>query len=330
MKKRNAVFTLLMIAGIMLLTACKKDVGTDEDNAVQASSEAVTEQEYKFGFSCISMDNPYFTTLEASLREAVTAEGGTLITKDPALDVSTQISQIEEMIEKGINAIFLSPVDWEEIQPALVQLKEAKVKIINIDTHVKDTNYIDAYIGSDNKNAGFLCGQDLIERCPEGGKVVILEGTNVNSINDRITGFEEAISAAENGFTIAVRRDVQGDYEPALKAAREILQKEDDIVAIMCGNDQSALAALSAAESSTKNKPLIYGVDGSPDLKKELEKSETLVAGTSAQSPIAMGKEAAQIGMAILRGEKFEAETYTEVFFIDKSNVEMYGYDGWQ
>ena len=52
--------------------------------------------------------------------------------------------------------------------------------------------------------------------------------------------------------------------------------------------------------------------------------------GTVAQSPINMGKDAAKIGIAILKGNDYEKETYEEVFMISKKNVDMYGIDGWQ
>ena len=80
------------------------------------------------------------------------------------------------MIKDGLDAIFLCPVSRDAITPALEELKEADVKIINIDTEVKDTDYIEAFIGSDNKAAGQLCGEDLIQQSPDGGKIVILEG----------------------------------------------------------------------------------------------------------------------------------------------------------
>ena len=78
------------------------------------------------------------------------------------------------------------------------------------------------------------------------------------------------------------------------------------------------------------DKVIIYGVDGSPDIKKELKKSESQIAGTAAQSPINMGKTAAQVGIDILEGNEYEEETYEDVFMIDKDNVDMYGVDGWQ
>ena len=98
----------------------------------------------------------------------------------------------------------------------------------------------------------------------------------------------------------------------------------------MCGNDQIAVGATTAVNVAKKSDIIIYGVDGSPDIKKELQKANTQIAGTAAQSPIHMGQEAAKITIAVLNGEDYEKETYEDVFMINKDNVDMYGIDGWQ
>ncbi len=334
--KRRISFIILSVIMIcaMSLTACKKSVGTPEDNAAASEKEDAEdkdeEEKYTIGFSGISMENPYFITLESAIREVLEEEGHQLITKDPDTDVDTQIAQIQEMIEEGIDAIILCPVDWEAITPALQDLQEADVRIINADTQVKEMEYVDAYIGSDNYNAGVICGEDLIRRCPEGGKVAILECPTQNSVNERITGFEETLAQAEKGFEVVAREDVAGEFERALVATEEILKNNPDIVAIMCANDQVAVGATTAANVAGMHDIFIYGVDGSPDIKKELKKADTQIAGTAAQSPINLGKSAAKLALDILDGNEYEKETYEEVFMIDRDNVDMYGVDGWQ
>ena len=312
---------------------CKKSVGTPEDNAESSEEEGDAEEEesgYKFGFSAIDMENPYFITLESAIQEVLDDEEYTLITKDPESDAKLQNEQIQEMIDEGIDAIFLCPVNWIEITDALQALQEAGVRIINVDTQVKEMDYVDAYIGSDNEDAGYICGEDLLERRPDGGKILILECPTQNSINDRITGFEKAISSAEVGYEIVDRADTNGEFQKALEITQEMLEKHPDVNVIMCGNDQIAVGATTAVNLAGMKDVIIYGVDGSPDIKKELVKPNTPIAGTAAQSPINMGKDAAKIGIAILEGEEFERETYEEIFMINSDNVEMYGVDGWQ
>lgn len=329
MKKQILPLVLVLLLAASMFTGCKKNVGTSEDNAIKEEEDSAEEkEEYHFGFSCMTMENPYFITLEQSLRQEIEADGHTMVTKDPALNVETQMEQIDEMIEEGIQAIFLCPVSWDEITPALQKLKDADVWIINVDSEVKETDYVDAYIGSDNKEAGYICGNDLVEQCPDGGKIVILECPEQNSVNDRVTGFEEAV--ANRGFEIVARDDVQGDLNLAREKAAAIFEKNKDITAVMCGNDQIALGALVAARTAGLKDVMIYGVDGSPDLKKELVKKDTLIRGTSGQSPINIGKVAAKTGIAMLNGDDYEEVVYEDVFFINSENVEMYGVDGWQ
>lgn len=330
MKRRFISICFVMILCFsMVLTACKKNVGTSQDNAIIEESEVEEEETgYTFGYTCMSMTNPYFITLEQSLRAAIEKEGHTLITKDAQLDVEKQIEQIDEMIEEGIDAIFLCPVEWDKITPALENLKEAGVKIINVDSEVKDMDYVDAYIGSNNYDAGYICGKDMIEQFPEGGRIIIVESIIQNSVNDRIRGFEEAI--ANKGFEVVARVNAMSDLNNAREGVYEILLNDSNIDAIMCGNDQAALGAVVAANTVGLRNVKIYGVDGSPDLKKELIKSDTLIRGTSAQSPINMGRHAAEIGLAVLDGKEYEKITYEDVFFMSADDVAFYGVDGWQ
>lgn len=335
MKKRLFTMTAVVLICILGVCGCKKHVGTPEDNAAseeetEENKEAGQKEKKLIGFSVIDMKNPYFITLESAAREAAEKKGYELLMEDPGTDPGQQAVQIQEMIQKGISAIILSPVDWEKITPSLQALKEAGVRIINVDTQVKEMDYVDAYIGSDNYSAGYICGEDLIEKCPEGGKIAILECPTQNSINDRITGFEEAISKAEKGFEVVARADTTGEFERALEESEKMLEEYPDIVAIMCGNDQIAVGATTSVNVARAKEVLIYGVDGSPDIKKELQKPDTQIAGTAAQSPIHMGQKAAEIADCILTGQKFEKETYEEVFMINKDNVGMYGVDGWQ
>ena len=313
-----------------MLAGCKKSVGTPEDNAIVEEEPGEEEEDtgYVFGYSCIDMDNPYFDTLRRSLENTLGENEYRLISKNPGSDAQVQAAQLQELMDEGVDAVFLCPVDWEAVTPALEALQEAGIPVINIDTQVKEESLTKAYIGSDIRNAGYVCGEDLIKRGPRGGKILLLECPSINSINERITGFEQAIANA--GFEVLDRADVNGEKEKAKEAMGEFLEKYPKIDGVMCGNDQVALGALEAVKESGRQGIRIYGVDGSPDIKKELKKAENQIAGTAAQSPINMGKQAAVTVMNILKGEDYEKEVYEEVFMINKDNVDMYGTDGWQ
>ena len=73
---------------------------------------------------------------------------------------------------------------------------------------------------------------------------------------------------------------------------------------------------------------MIYGVDGSPDVKALLK--DTMIEGTGAQSPITIGKTIAETAYKWLDGEEVEEFIPIETFLVTADNVDDYGTDGWQ
>lgn len=325
-RKITAVFlTVILISTV--LAGCKQNVGSPEDNAVvdEETEDDTQETEAVLGFSCSNLSNPFYMVLKEAVQSSLEEKGARLIVRDAESDVSLQISQVDELIHQGVEAVFLCPADWEEIEPALEALNEAGIPVINVDTEVKDSSLIKAFVGSDNYNAGYVCGEDLAVRLPDGGRIVIVENPGVNSVNERITGFEETIS--NKGFEVVRRIDAGTEN---VKDTMSVLLGEEQIDAVMCGNDRMAMQVLEAMQEGKKEDALVYSVDGSPAAKSALADPDSPMTGIGAQSPITMGKTAAETAMAILNRDRYETETYVDTFFINSENVDMYGTDGWQ
>lgn len=326
MKKR--LLTLFVaIVSVFGLSACgesKKPQKSPEEQQEQVTEDV----KYTFGFSCITMDNPYFIALESVIRENVEAQGHQLVTFDAESDTELQDAQIQELIDMNVDAVFLAPCDWIAIDSSVDKLKQAGIKIINVDTQVQAFNKVDAYVGSDNTEAGYACGKDLLEKLPQGGQIIIVECPNRNSVNDRIKGFERAI--AKKGFQVVARIDAKADLNVALPEVELALENNPDVVAIMCGNDASALGALVAANVVGVEDILIYGIDGSPDVKKELVKEDTFITATVGQSTKEIGSKAVEVAIKLMKQEKIEKVTYVPTFMITKENVDTYGVEEWQ
>ena len=165
-----------------------------------------------------------------------------------------------------MDAVFLCPVDWKKIEPALDALEEADIPVINLDTKVYESGKVAAFVGSDNRNAGYVCGEDLVERKPDGGQVVIVENLNVNSVCERITGFEEAVS--KGAFEVVKRIQTGNDVSGLKQQVAQVLAQNPDLDAIMCGDDQMAEQVREAITEAGQEKVYVYSVDGSPASKK--------------------------------------------------------------
>ena len=279
----------------------------------------------KIGYTCMDGTTPFFVTLEASIREVVEAHGDQLISLDPQNSNEKQISQIEDLISQGIVAMFVNPVDRDGIIAGLDKLKEAGIPMFGFDTEVADMSYLVSYAGSDNYNAGFVCGEDFVAKCPEGGNIIVLDSPTMQSVVDRTDGFLAAIEG--KGFTVVSQIDCMGNQEQGNLNGTDALTAHPDAVAIFGGNDPTALGAYAAAEAAG-SKALIYGVDGSPDIKALI--ADGKVTGTGAQSPMSIGKTIAEVYYKVEAGETVEARYPIPTFMINADNVAEFGTDGWQ
>lgn len=321
MKKR--LLSILMCVGLVvsLLAGCGGKPEADGKNGGEKKS-------YKFGYTCMDGTNPFFVTIEDEIRKQVEKNGDELVAVDPANDVTLQIQQIEDLISQGIDAIFLNPAEAEGILPALDQLKEAGIPIINFDTEVAELDYVETFVGSDNYKAGKVCGENLVKRCPNGGNIIVLDSPTMNSCVDRVNGFLDAIKG--KGFNIVAQQDGKGNLEVSLGIAEDLLQAHGDVVAIFGANDPTALGALAAANAAGIKNCLIYGVDGSPDVKAEIASGESLITGTGAQSPVSIADKSVEVMYKFLKGEKLEDRYPVDTFLITSDNIKEYGIDGWQ
>ena len=279
----------------------------------------------KLGYTCMDGTNPFFVTLEAAIREVVEANGDELISLDPQNSNEKQISQIEDLISQGIVAMFVNPVDRDGIIAGLDKLKEANIPMFGFDTEVADMSYLVSYAGSDNYNAGFVCGEDLVAKCPEGGPIIVLDSPTMQSVVDRTDGFMAAIEG--KGFDVVSQIDCMGNQEQGNLNGTDALTAHPDAVAIFGGNDPTALGAYAAAEAAGSS-ALIYGVDGSPDIKALI--ADGKVTGTGAQSPMSIGKTIAEVYYKWLAGEEVETRYPIATFMINADNVAEFGTDGWQ
>lgn len=318
--KKVMTILLAVLFCVGLLAGCSKSVDQPKAND--------TVKKYKFGYTCMTMNNPFFITLEKSIREVVEKDGGTLITLDPQLDTQKQIAQVEDMIAQKVDIIFLNPVDWKGIKPALDAAKKANIPVVNFDAQVFDKELVNSIVVSDNFNAGKVCGEDLVKQMPNGGKIAIIDSPTMKSVIDRIDGFMAGLGDKKSKFEIVAQQDGKGQLEISMPIAEAILQANPDVKAFMGGNDPTALGIIAALKTANKKGILVYGVDGAPESKAAIKDGD--MTGTGAQSPINIGKESYKIAMQILKGEQYQKNVPVKTELINKENVEKFGVKNWQ
>lgn len=280
-----------------------------------------------FGVSYMTMNNPFYKIINNEILKVVEKNNDTLITLDPELDVDKQNEQIYKFIDQKVDGIFINPIDFEQIEPALQAAKRANIPVIIIDAPVSDESLVNCTIVSDNYDAGVQCAKDMMERL-DSANIVLLKHTTAKSAKERIEGFLSVIDNNEK-YKVINEAECDGQLEIAMPKMQEIIEEIPDIDVVMALNDPSALGALAALEKNNKNDVMVYGIDGTPEIKALIGRNQMIV-GTVAQSPIKMGQIAVENMYNILNGKKIEKNIIIPISLINKENLFKYDEDRWQ
>ncbi|MBW4603088.1 MAG: ABC transporter substrate-binding protein [Calothrix sp. FI2-JRJ7] len=183
---------------------------------------------------------------------------------------SKQFSDIEDLIARQVDAIFLVPREYEGLTPALEAARAANIPVFLIDREAagKPGEHFVSFLGSDFRAQGRRVGSWLAEATGGKASIVQLTGTAGSSVAiDRAKGFRDAISSYPNMKIIATQT---ADFSraQAQRVMENIIQaKGSDITAVYAHNDEMALGAIQALKSAGM-KPGVDVMVGSIDGQK--------------------------------------------------------------
>lgn len=293
MKRRN-LYTLILIitvavifaVGLSMLILPQKDLSLHQN-----------EKKTIFGGVYMTLNNPFYQIIDTEMRSLIEANNGVLLTRNPSLNAERQQEQILELVDLGAKAIFVNPVDVDNIAPALIKAREKNVKIIAIDTNFPDNNLADCTIVSDNYLAGMQCGQHLLAH-RSSAHIALLTHQQAMSAQERIDGFRNAIKD-KSEFQVVATEDCLGQLELAMPAMEKILHEHPDVDVVMALNDPAAMGAVAALQHAGRlSGTSVYGVDGSPDVKEMI--ANGAITATAGQEPRKIGILAVESAFRLL------------------------------
>ena len=284
------------------------------------------EHRRKLGAVYMTLNNPFYEVIDEEIRTVVENHGDVLISRDPALSVERQVEEIRELIDLGVELIFINPVDWTKIEPALELAHAAKIPVIAIDTNVEDDSLVACTVVSDNYNAGVQCAAHLLKNS-SGGKIALLKHSQARSSIDRIKGFLDKISENKN-FEVVDEAECLGQLEIAMPAMEKMIKAHPEINIVMALNDPAAMGALAALQNEKlSGKVLVYGVDGVPETKQMIFSRR--MTATAGQSPRQIGKLAADRAYKILAGESVEKIIKLPTKLFSAENISAAEIESW-
>lgn len=298
-----------------------------------------------FGFSCQNTDesfpgaptialvmktanNPFFIDMEKGAKAAAARLGVNLIVQaaEREVDVEKQMQIIENLIQRKVDALCITPSGSKEIVPAILKANRANIPVLIVDTRVdpevllKAGGEIVTFIGSDNFEGGRIAGESIVQSLGGKGKVVVLEGIPGHETGDaRLNGFHKAVAGAE-GIEIVASQTANWERALGFNVFQNILQSNPDVQALFACNDMMALGAVAAISAAGKTGEIVVvGFDAVDDARDAIKRGE--MHGSVAQFPMEMGRLAVETAVAGLNGEVIQQYIPTKIELITKEKL---------
>jgi ribose transport system substrate-binding protein len=258
-----------MLAALTLVTALA-DCGKKEDK--NAAQQADASAKMTIGVSLLTRTHPFYQDLEAGLKEAAAANGFDLLVTAGEFDVAKQKDQLQDFVVRKVNAIIVSPCDSKSIGTAIKAANDAGIPVFTADIAcLAEGVKVVSHIASDNIAGGRLAAQAIVKALNGSGKVAIIDHPEVESVIQRVKGFEDELAKAP-GIQVVAKLSGHGVKDQAFRTAEDILQAHPDLTAVFGINDDSALGALAAVEKAGKTgKVIIVGFDAVPEARAAIK-----------------------------------------------------------
>ncbi len=349
--KRKVLAVLLASTMVLGLAACgssddkktedtSKDTEKTEDTAkdegadAEASSLADVNGDGKIivGYISKNLTDPFHGPINAHAEETFEAlvADGTIDEWTGVLDGQTlpdvQINCAQDCITRGCDFVFIAPAEAEASDPAVVEMADAGINVIVFNSKTTSTDdKAWAFSGSDDVEAGRMLANWVVENCPDGGKYVHCNGILGNSAQiQRTQGMHEVLDELPE-FEMVADEDTQWKGDLAASAAENaIAQYGDELVAIICDNDDMSSAAQSACNAAGRSDIICVGVDGNQTPLEMIKAGE--LGATILQDGVGQLQAGIDAMVTAIKEGKAPAEKNMMVPFVQvtKDNVDEY------
>ncbi|MBK8024023.1 MAG: substrate-binding domain-containing protein [Chloroflexi bacterium] len=194
-----------------------------------------------------------------------------LVVEEAGNDAETQATQIQSLIDQGVDALLINPVDADAVVASIEAANAAGIPVFTVDRSANGGEVV-AHIASDNFAGGSMAGNYLAEAIGEEGSVVELKGReNTSAAQQRGAGFNEAIGAFEN-IEIIAAETANFDRAEGQTVFAAILEANADIDGVFAHNDEMILGAVEAAREADRLADIRFvGFDAIEDALTALE-----------------------------------------------------------
>ena len=284
----------------------------------------------KIGVSMDKFDDNFLTVLRNSMAEyAKTQPGVTLQIEDAKDDVSKQLSQVQNFIANGVDAIIVNPVDTSATGAITKAAADAGVPLVYVNREPIDVDKLGpkaAFVASNEAESGTLEAKQICKLLGGKGNILVIEGVLSNqSAVQRTKDVHEVLSTPDcTGIKVVAEQTANYDRTQGQNLMTNWLSKGMQFDAVVSNNDEMAIGALQAMKSAgvDTKKAVVGGIDATQDALASMKAGDLKV--TVFQDAAGQGKGAVDAALALAAGKPVEKKVYIPLQLVTPANMDQF------
>lgn len=286
-------------------------------------SVSVSAKTFTVGVALANFDLNFVSILRTQMEQELKKNQLDSQFVDAKGDVALQMQQVDDLINQGVDAIILNPVDTQGVLPMIAAAKNASIPLIfvNRKPEVKLPAGM-AYVGSDSALGGEMQMEALAKKMNYKGNVAILMGALSNEEARERTRAVEAVIAKYKEMKVIEKQSAKWQRNEALDVVSSWLLNQRPIDAIAANNDEMAIGALMALNQQKNDRILVAGIDGTPDGQQFVKNGK--MALTIFQDAKGQAIGAVKVTKALLDKQKVEAFNWIPYQVITPENYAQF------
>jgi len=242
------------VLGGATLAGCLGDGGntpteTDGGNGGTPTSTTSGEESYTFGFAAMAAPSPWHQIWMRTHKWYAQDLGHEMLVTNAEFDLARQTNQVQSMINRGIDALIISPVSSGGAKQLVENTLEQGVPVMTNNSTVF-SQQVPLFVAFGNYAGAYLAGKELAKRINDlygGGRVIDIMGNQTSATaQQRSQGFTDAVE--EEGLSVATHVAAKWSVEKAISKTTAFLQKDSDIQGIYGAWGSATEAARKALE----------------------------------------------------------------------------------
>lgn len=328
---RTSGVAALAVAALALSACSSGDTtgdtsGGDPTEGTGGGDAAAT---YVIGYDSYFVGNTWSAQLEAEFNSATVREAARIsdvVITQSDNDAQTQISNLQSMIARDVDAIIVTPISPEGIAPVIEQAEAAGIVVV-LNASGAATDAYSSYVNVDDVKFGATGAEWLVEKLGGSGKILAINGiAGIPTSDLRYQGAKEVFDAAP-GIEIVSTIDGSWDQATTKTAVESFLAANPDVDGVWSQGGSMTLGAIEAFEAAGVPLVPMTGEDSNGLLKKWqtlLDEGTTTFDCIAVAKPTWISAAALESALAILDGEDVVKDDILEPEIITQDNLDEF------